>query len=403
MFPVLIYLRRLHKIRYSEIKKTRNLFHSVYRNVWLSHSTACNSKTPLCINDVSLDEYISRIQQEYVEISKSDSYLTASRYHELKPIITILEERHTVLGNISSLRELIESGDQDVSNMAKDEKRQLGDKLEELDNNLIEAILPHNKEDLFDSILLEVQAGVGGQEAMLFAQEMYDMYLGFIEYKGWHYEIIDYLKTDIGGLRHASVLVDGPMAFQYFKYEAGVHRVQRIPATEKAGRVHTSTVSVVALPQPSEIDITIEQKDLRIETKRSSGAGGQHVNTTDSAVRITHLPTNLVVECQVDRSQIKNRKLAMAKLRVLLYQKELDEQLAQTEATRKSQVRSSNRNEKIRTYNYSQDRITDHRLEGVHFHNLKVFLQGGNDLEDMIQQVNRQSKIDSLLKLIRNR
>lgn len=189
------------------------------------------------------------------------------------------------------------------------------------------------------------------------------------------------------GIRHVSIFINGEDVFKYFKHEGGVHRVQRIPATEKSGRVHTSTVSVVALPQPKDMDVVIHEKDLRIDTMRASGAGGQHVNTTDSAVRIVHLPTNTIVECQVNRSQIKNRQIAMQKLKALLYEKQLNEQISETTATRKSQVKSNFRNEKIRTYNFSQDRITDHRLQGCSFHNIDVFLEGGEQLDNLINKL----------------
>lgn len=201
-------------------------------------------------------------------------------------------------------------------------------------------------------------------------------------------------------MRHAVALINGPAVFQHFKHEVGIHRVQRIPVTEKAGRIHTSTISVTALPQPTDIEVNIDRKDLKIETKRSTGAGGQHVNTTDSAVRITHLPSGISVECQVDRSQIKNRKLAMARLNALLYQKELDSQVAEILATKKSQVRTKNRNEKIRTYNYNQDRITDHRLTGSNIHNLEVFFEGGESLDQLIKKIEEQEKIETLLNII---
>lgn len=186
------------------------------------------------------------------------------------------------------------------------------------------------------------------------------------------------------------------------KYEAGVHRVQRIPATEKSGRIHTSTASVLVLPQPTEIEVQLNNNELKIETKRASGAGGQHVNTTDSAVRIVHLPTGTAVECQVDRSQIKNKRVAMQKLRALLYQKQLDEQVSENQALKKSQVRSNFRNEKIRTYNYGQDRITDHRLQGSNVHNLKEFFTGRNSLESLIVKVDNALRIEQLLQNVRN-
>ncbi|KAL1494278.1 hypothetical protein ABEB36_009902 [Hypothenemus hampei] len=352
------------------------------------------------INSVTFEKYIANLQLEFDSLLRQPHYTSNPRFAELQPVIKIIEEKNQIDTNICNLKELIESKDSELSDLAKEEQAELEEKLEELDVELLKTLVPSNKEDLTTAIVLELQAGVGGQEAMLFAQELFDMYLSFISLKGWQYEIAEQLHTDIGGLRHASILIEGPEVFKYFKYEGGVHRVQRIPATEKAGRIHTSTVTVIALPQPTEIDIQIEPKDLKIETKRSTGAGGQHVNTTDSAVRITHIPTNISVECQEDRSQIKNRKFAMTRLRALLYQRELDKQTAQIIATRKSQVKSSNRNEKIRTYNYNQDRITDHRLHGVHCHNLKRFMKEGQDLENLILQIDRQFKINYLNEMI---
>lgn len=194
-------------------------------------------------------------------------------------------------------------------------------------------------------------------------------------------------------------LLDGKSVYRYMKHEAGIHRVQRTPTTEKSGRIHTSTASVITLPQPEEIDVNIKQKDLKIETKRSSGAGGQHVNKTESAVRIVHIPTGIAVECQMDRSQIRNRKMAMARLSALLYEKEANAQSDEIRNVRKSQVQTKNRNEKIRTYNFNQDRITDHRLT-ENIHNLKVFMNGGEPLENLIIQLDEQYRIESLLNIV---
>lgn len=352
----------------------------------------------LKVKDVSLNKYITRLQNEYETLIKDPS--KSRRLAELQPIINILEERKDIVENITNLSELLQENDKDLRKLAEDEKTIYEEKIKAIDADLYEVLLPVNKEDYHDSIVLEINAGVGGQEAMLFANELFNMYCNFIEYKGWNYQVVEYLTTDLGGIRHASILVDGKMTFKYFKYEAGVHRVQRIPTTEKSGRTHTSTVSVTALPQPSEIDIQINNKDLKIETKRATGAGGQHVNTTDSAVRIVHLPTGTAVECQIDRSQIKNREFALQRLKAKLYQIKMEKQQADLEATKKSQVRSNFRNEKIRTYNFSQDRITDHRLQNSNIHNLKVFLNGGAPLEELINKLHVETQKELLLQIL---
>lgn len=351
----------------------------------------------ICNKD--LHRYVQKLQKEYEELCESGhgEVQKKTRLLELEPIIQILKEREDTERNISGLKELLEDKDTDIKKLAEEEKKHLQDKIEELDEHLKEALIPKDDSDTYKSIVLEVNAGVGGQEAMLFAKELFEMYCNFATYKNWNVEVVDYQTTEIGGIRHASAFISGPFVFRYFKHEAGVHRVQRVPATEKAGRIHTSTVSVTALPQPEEIDVKINSQDLRIETKRASGAGGQHVNTTDSAVRITHLPTGLSVECQVDRSQIKNRQIAMQKLKALLYEKQLTSQVAKAEATKKSQVRSNFRNEKIRTYNFSQDRITDHRLQGCNYHNLEVFLEGGEGLDSLINKLNEAERTEMLL------
>lgn len=357
----------------------------------------------LKINNVPLNKYILQLENEYKLLKKHTTDLQpeqTKRLLELQPVIDILQDRSVLVDSILNLKDLLEDKDNEIQKLAEEEKITFEEKIKMVDEKLLETLLPTDEDDARNSVMLEINAGVGGQEAMLFAKELFEMYCSFADYKNWDVEIADYLTTDIGGIRHVSALINGDRAFQYLKYEAGVHRVQRIPLTEKQGRIHTSTVSVLALPQPTDIEINIDKKDLRIETKRASGAGGQHVNTTDSAVRITHLPTGLSVECQVDRSQIKNRSIAMQKLRALLYEEKLKNQMNEMESTKKKQVRSNFRNEKIRTYNFSQDRITDHRLQGSNVHNLKVFLVGGEPLENLINKLHRNYRIDNLLEIV---
>ncbi|CAH0557264.1 unnamed protein product [Brassicogethes aeneus] len=355
----------------------------------------------LKLNGISLNNYVRSIQNEYFNICKGNSENKDNSWSFITPVGRLLEERDKVIQNLNNLTELLNENDKDLKSMALEEKIQWEENINNIDNQLISTLLPFDENE-HNSMVLEVNSGVGGQEAMLFAKEIFNMYCNFIHYKGWQLEIADYQETDLGGIRHASALVDGNSVFKFFKHETGVHRVQRTPATEKSGRIHTSTVTVVALPQPTDIEIKINPKDLKIETKRATGAGGQHVNTTDSAVRISHIPTGIVVECQVDRSQIKNRKIAMAKLNALLYEKELNNQTADTEAARKSQVKSNFRNEKIRTYNFNQDRITDHRLQGVNINNLKGFLLGGEQLEDLIETLDYNNKVNKLLDIVQN-
>lgn len=262
-----------------------------------------------------------------------------------------------------------------------------------------------NTDEAGTSVIFEVSTGVGGQEAMLFASELFDMYCGYFEYHNWTADILLVDRTELGGIRHASAIVNGPAALERLQFEAGVHRVQRIPQTERAGRVHTSTVSVAVIPRPDDLDLNIKAKDLRIETKRASGAGGQHVNTTDSAVRMVHLPTGVAVECQSERSQIKNRELALKKLQAKLVEQFMSRQQATVTTTRKGQVGSSNRNEKIRTYNFNQDRITDHRLSADGsgsgtVHNLADFLRGGDGLDALIEQLRIVRRRQAIVEMI---
>ncbi|XP_063164481.1 peptide chain release factor 1-like, mitochondrial isoform X2 [Candoia aspera] len=234
---------------------------------------------------------------------------------------------------------------------------------------------------------------------MLFTAEMFDMYQQYAAYKNWTFEILAYTSSTIGGVRHASASIKGLQAYGQMKFEGGVHRVQRVPKTEKQGRIHTSTMTVAILPQPSEITLTINPKDLCIETKRASGAGGQHVNTTDSAVRIVHIPSGVVSECQQERSQIKNKEKAMKLLHAKLYNIKLEEQTAKMHTARKIQIGTKGRSEKIRTYNFSQDRVTDHRI-GKSVHHIERFMLGEELLDEMIQSLRMYSEYEVLMEVI---
>jgi len=294
-------------------------------------------------------------------------------------------------------------GQQDIEmkNLAEEEEALYKAQLDELDERLLNMILTNMYKDSYNNIIVEITMGVGGQEAMLFVKDLYDMYIGYAKYLDLDHEVIDIEMADNKGIRHVSIMISGNQVDK-FQHEGGVHRVQRVPATERLGRVHTSTASVAILPVPSEIQIMINEKDLKIETKRSSGAGGQHVNTTDSAVRITHMPSGLSVTCQVHRSQDKNKKMAMNKLRSILYEQQLNKQTTFTSKLRQKQMGMGFRNEKIRTYNYNQDRVTDHRLgQNGTLYNLTEFMQGGAALKELEDRLYNHIRMKTLLEIIK--
>jgi peptide chain release factor 1 len=290
--------------------------------------------------------------------------------------------------------------DIELKKLIEEEETLYKEQLNKLDEKLLNTILNNMCKESYNSIIIEITAGVGGQEAMLFVKDLYNMYIGYAKYLGINLDIIDIDTSDLNGIRHASIMVSGDQVFK-FRYEGGVHRVQRIPVTDKSGRIHTSTVSVAILPAPSEIDVAINEKDLIIERKRASGAGGQHVNTTDSAVRIVHVPSGIQVTSEVHRSQIKNKEMAMIKLRSILYEQEMEKQTSSINKLRQKQMGMGLRNEKVRTYNYNQDRVTDHRLQNGTFHNLMQFMQGGAALEELEKRLYDNIQMKTLLEIVK--
>jgi peptide chain release factor 1 len=276
----------------------------------------------------------------------------------------------------------------ELHKLAEEEKAELERQQTEIEEQVREFLIPRDPRDE-KSLVLEIRAGTGGDEAGLFAGELFRLYVKYAEQKGFKVDTVEASETGIGGYKNIVALIEGKGAYSLFKYEAGVHRVQRVPVTEASGRIHTSTVTVAVMPEVDEVDVQIDQKDLRIDTFCSSGAGGQSVNTTYSAVRITHLPTGVVVTCQDERSQLKNRTKAMRTLRARIVEAEREKQEAAVAQSRKSQVGTGERSEKIRTYNFPQNRVTDHRV-GMTLHKLELVMEG--DLDEIVQALKAQQQ-----------
>jgi len=307
----------------------------------------------------------------------------AKALSEIEPIVERFGEFKTVLTQIAQAQELANGSDAEMRELAQEELRELEARRNALEGEIKVLLLPKDVNDE-KNVMLEIRAGTGGDEAALFAGELFRMYTSFAENQGWRVELLSMSESGVGGLKEAIAMIEGRRVYSQLKYESGVHRVQRVPATEASGRIHTSTATVAVLPEAEEVDIQIDQKDLRIDTFCSSGPGGQSVNTTYSAVRITHIPTGLVVSQQDEKSQIKNKAKALKVLRSRLYEMERQKQQDAIAKDRRSQVGTGERSEKIRTYNFPQSRITDHRINFT-THQLVNVLNGA--LNELIDQV----------------
>ncbi|WP_288006494.1 peptide chain release factor 1 [Thermonema sp.] len=327
-------------------------------------------------------EEVSRQMSDPNVMSDMDNYTKLSKeYKELEKIVDAYKKYKSVLSNIQNAKDILANEkDEEFREMAKMELDELLPAKEQLEEELKLLLIPKDPNDDKNAIL-EIRAAVGGDEAALFAGDLFRMYQRFAEKQGWKMEILDYTEGTSGGYKEIVASVTGSGAYGTLKYESGVHRVQRVPATETQGRVHTSAASVAVLPEMEEVDVEINPNDLRIDTFCSSGPGGQSVNTTYSAVRITHLPTGVVVSCQDEKSQIKNKEKAMKVLRARLYELELEKHNKEVGEQRRSMVKTGERSEKIRTYNFPQSRVTDHRI-GLTLYNLPAVMDG--ELEEII-------------------
>ncbi len=312
---------------------------------------------------------------------------------DLAPIVEAYKQYKQAKQDVEdSLALLEEENDEEMREMAKEELSDARKRIEDLEHELKILLLPKDPND-DKNIILEIRAGAGGDEAALFAAELYRMYSNYADSQRWKVEIVSLNENGIGGFKEVVAMVTGKGAYSKLKYESGVHRVQRVPETEAGGRIHTSTATVAVLPEAEEVEVEIDPKDLQIDTFRSSGAGGQHINKTESAIRITHLPTGMVVECQDERSQFKNRDKAMRVLRARLLESKQAEQRSAIAADRRSQVGTGDRSERIRTYNFPQGRVTDHRI-GLTLYKIDSILDGGlDDIIDALITADRAEKL----------
>jgi peptide chain release factor 1 len=353
---------------------------------------------------MDLVEKLEGIKERFVEVGKmiTDPEIIADmkryvklnkEYKDLEEIVKEYDEYKELTSNLETNREILKSDeDPEFKEMAKEELSGMEEQKEEMEDKLKYMLIPKDPEDDKNAIM-ELRAGTGGDEACIFVEDMFRLYTMFFKEKGWSYEVINSTEGTVAGLKEISLNVSGEGAYGTLKFESGVHRVQRVPDTESQGRVHTSAITVAVLPEAEEVDVELNMSDVKKDTYRSSGAGGQHVNKTESAVRLTHIPTGMVVECQDGRSQHKNYEKAVQVMRSRLYQNELEKKQEERAAHRKSLVSTGDRSAKVRTYNYPQGRITDHRINKT-IYNLSSFMNG--DITEMLEALKMAENAEKL-------
>ncbi|XP_034614304.1 peptide chain release factor 1, mitochondrial isoform X1 [Trachemys scripta elegans] len=366
----------------------------------------------------AVEKYLETLNREYQRVGQLLNSGSVSEYDR-----STLNRRHTHLSTLVAAFQEIQEAEREIQEiesmctkldstdekqlleLALEEKEIINQKINTFCKKLFQSIVPREKHDESD-VILEVTSGrtTGGDICQQFTKEMFEMYQNYADYKCWTFDILNYTPAEIGGLHHAAAHISGDCVYRYLKYEGGTHRVQRIPETglsSRMQRIHTGTMSVVVLPQPEEVDVKVYPKDLRIDTFRAKGAGGQHVNTTDSAVRIVHIPTGLTVECQQERSQQLNKEIALRTLRTRLYQQIIEKDFSQKQNARKLQIGTRAQSERIRTYNFTQDRVTDHRIS-YDVRNIKEFLCGEGALDELINRLLESAEMEALIEHLEN-